>query len=71
MAPSRSDRPAFFFPPAALGFERARQRWPPFDRSDEGIGLLQKLNDIPGVDLPANAITKKPSETGTPLPDGL
>lgn len=33
---------------------------PPFDDEARRLTLLQKLNQIPGIDIPADAITKRP-----------
>jgi hypothetical protein len=35
--------------------------WPPFDTDDKRLELLRKLNEIPGIDFPENAIAQKPS----------
>ncbi len=35
-------------------------RMPPFDQSDKRLELLRKLNEIPGVELPESALTKRP-----------
>ena len=34
---------------------------PPFDQDSKKLELLQKLNEIPGVDLPDDAISKRPA----------
>jgi hypothetical protein len=37
------------------------RRWPPFDQEAKQLQLLRKLNEIPGVELTDDAISKKPS----------
>lgn len=37
------------------------QGWPPFDNDSKRLELLRKLNEIPGIEFPENAISKKPS----------
>jgi hypothetical protein len=42
-----------------VGFQYM-SRMPPFDQNDKRLELLRKLNEIPGVELPVDAITKRP-----------
>jgi hypothetical protein len=35
--------------------------WPPFDDTDKRLEFLRKLNEIPGIDFPEDAISQKPS----------
>jgi hypothetical protein len=37
------------------------QRRPPFDDEGKRRELLRRLNEIPGIDLPDDAITRRPS----------
>jgi hypothetical protein len=37
------------------------QNKPPFDAESDRLGLLRRLNDIPGIDLPRDGITRRPS----------
>jgi hypothetical protein len=36
------------------------KRWPPFDQDAKKLELLRKLNEIPGINLPHDAIAKQP-----------
>ncbi len=42
-----------------VGFQYM-SRMPPFDQNDKRLELLRKLNEIPGVELPVDAATKRP-----------
>ena len=42
-----------------VGFQYM-SRMPPFDQNDKRLELLRKLNEIPGVELPVDALTKRP-----------
>lgn len=42
-----------------VGFQYM-SRMPPFDQNDKRLELLRKLNEIPGVELPVDAVTKRP-----------
>jgi hypothetical protein len=35
-------------------------RWPPFDSEDKRMEMLRRLNEIPGVSLPPESISKRP-----------
>jgi len=42
---------------------------PPFDDETKRLEFLKRLNEIPGVDIPADAITKFPNITSSALKD--